>query len=45
VVSNNPAAMSTFKKTTVQADVTIVDLSADFTGGGSAARVRRCSSR
>jgi long-chain fatty acid transport protein len=37
VVSNNPAAMSTFKKTTVQADVTIVDLSADFTGGGSAA--------
>jgi long-chain fatty acid transport protein len=37
VVANNPAAMSTFKKTTLQADVTMVDLSADFSGGGLAA--------
>jgi long-chain fatty acid transport protein len=37
VVANNPAAMSSFKKATVQADVTVVDLSADFTGGGVAA--------
>jgi len=37
VVTANPAAMSTFKKTTVQADVTMIDLSADFTGGGLAA--------
>lgn len=37
VVANNPAAMSTFKKTTVQADVTLVDLTATFTGGGFAA--------
>ncbi|MCC8364195.1 outer membrane protein transport protein [Lysobacter sp. A6] len=37
VVVNNPAAMSTFKKTTVQADVTVVDLSFDFSGGGVAA--------
>ena len=37
VVSNNPAAMSTFKKNTFQADVTLIDLSADFTGGGFAA--------
>jgi long-chain fatty acid transport protein len=37
VVANNPAAMSTFKKTTVQADVTVVDLSFDFQGGGVAA--------
>ena len=29
--------MSTFKKTTVQADVTVVDLSFDFVGGGVAA--------
>src|SRR5688500_9319948 len=37
VVSNNPAAMSTFKQNTFQADVTLIDLSADFTGGGFAA--------
>jgi long-chain fatty acid transport protein len=37
VVANNPAAMSTFKKNTIQADVTLIDLSADFTGGGMAA--------
>jgi long-chain fatty acid transport protein len=37
VVANNPAAMSTFKKTTVQADVTLVDLTANFTGSGFAA--------
>jgi long-chain fatty acid transport protein len=37
VVANNPAAMSTFKKAAIQADVTMVDLSADFSGGGSAA--------
>lgn len=34
VVSNNPAAMSTFKQSTVQADVAVIDLTADFTGGG-----------
>jgi long-chain fatty acid transport protein len=37
VVANNPAAMSTFKKAAIQADVTMIDLSADFSGGGSAA--------
>ncbi|UHQ20597.1 outer membrane protein transport protein [Lysobacter sp. KIS68-7] len=37
VVTANPAAMSTFKKNTLQADVTLIDLSADFTGGGFAA--------
>jgi len=37
VVANNPAAMSTFKQNTLQADVTLVDLEADFTGGGFAA--------
>ena len=37
VVANNPAAMSTFKKTTLQADVTLIDLSANFTGAGVAA--------
>jgi long-chain fatty acid transport protein len=37
VVVNNPAAMSTFKKTTLQADVTLIDLSANFNGGGFAA--------
>jgi long-chain fatty acid transport protein len=37
VVANNPAAMSTFKQNTVQADVTVVDLSFDFVGGGVAA--------
>lgn len=37
VVANNPAAMSTFKTKAFQADVTVVDLSAEFTGGGFAA--------
>jgi long-chain fatty acid transport protein len=37
VVANNPAAMSTFKKTTMQVDATMIDLSADFSGGGNAA--------
>jgi hypothetical protein len=37
--------MSTFKKTTLQADVTMIDLSADFTGGGWRPRAARCSSR
>lgn len=37
VVANNPAAMTTFKKNTLQTDVTVIDLSADFTGGGVAA--------
>jgi long-chain fatty acid transport protein len=37
VVSNNPAAMSTFKQGAVQADVSVIDLSADFTGGGTTA--------
>lgn len=37
VVANNPAVMSTFDRTTVQGDVTAVDLSFDFTGGGTAA--------
>ncbi|MEO6263981.1 MAG: outer membrane protein transport protein [Luteimonas sp.] len=35
VVVNNPAAMSQFDKNTVQADVTVVDLSSTFTGGGT----------
>lgn len=37
VVANNPAAMSTFDKSALQVDVTVIDLSADFTGGGVAA--------
>ncbi|MDI9237878.1 outer membrane protein transport protein [Lysobacter sp. LF1] len=37
VVSNNPAAMVNLDKTTVQADVTVIDLTADFNGGGVAA--------
>ena len=37
VVANNPAVMSTFDKNTFQADVTAIDLSFEFTGGGSAA--------
>lgn len=37
VVSNNPAVMSTFDKTTAQADVTAIDLSFKFNGGGNAA--------
>jgi len=37
VVVNNPAVMSTFTEKTVQADVTAIDLSFQFSGGGSAA--------
>ena len=37
VVVNNPAVMSTFTEKTVQADVTAIDLSFKFNGGGSAA--------
>lgn len=37
VVANNPAVMSTFTEKAVQADVTGIDLSFEFTGGGSAA--------
>ncbi len=37
VVVNNPAVMSTFTEKTVQADVTAIDLSFKFTGGGTAA--------
>lgn len=33
-VSLNPAAMTNLDKNTFQADVTVIDLSADFTGGG-----------
>ena len=37
VVVNNPALMSTFDRTTVQGDVTAIDLSFEFEGSGSAA--------
>jgi len=37
VVVNNPAVMSTFTERTLQADVTAIDLSYEFTGGGTAA--------
>ncbi|WP_407353090.1 OmpP1/FadL family transporter [Luteimonas sp. R10] len=37
VVVNNPAVMSTFEQKTVQGDVTAIDLSFEFNGGGSAA--------
>ena len=37
VVSGNPAAMSSFDKTTVRADVTAIDLSFKFEGSGTAA--------
>ncbi len=37
VVVNNPAVMSTFERTTIQGDVTGVDLSFRFNGGGTAA--------
>ncbi len=37
VVVNNPAVMSTFTDKTVQADMTAIDLSFQFTGGGTAA--------
>ena len=35
VVSLNPAAMTNLDKNTIQIDNTVIDLSADFTGGGS----------
>ena len=34
VVVNNPATMTRFEGTTVQADVTVIDISAEFTGTG-----------
>jgi len=34
-VSLNPAAMTNLDTTTIQNDITVIDLSADFTGGGS----------
>lgn len=34
VVVNNPAVMSTFTETTVQSDLSIIDLSFEFEGGG-----------
>ncbi len=37
VVSSNPAAMVNFDKTTVRADVTVIDLTAEFNGGGTTA--------
>lgn len=37
VVSNNPAAMVNLDKTTVQTDVTVIDLTAKFEGGGTTA--------
>ena len=33
-VSLNPAAMTNLDKNTFQSDITVIDLSADFTGGG-----------
>jgi long-chain fatty acid transport protein len=37
VVSNNPAAMVNLDKTTMQADVTVIDVSFGFDGGGTSA--------
>ena len=37
VVANNPAMMSSFDEKTFQLDVTTIDLSFEFEGGGSAA--------
>lgn len=37
VVSNNPAAMVNLKTTTVQGDLSVIDLTAKFSGGGTAA--------
>lgn len=36
-VTNNPAAMSTFEQTTVRNDLSVIDLTADFEGGGTTA--------
>ena len=37
VVLNNPAAMSNLDRTTFQADVTVIDLTAEFNGSGTTA--------
>lgn len=37
VVSNNPAAMVNFDRNAVQVDLTMIDLDAEFTGGGTTA--------
>lgn len=37
VVANNPAAMTNLDKTTVQVDVTMIDLTAEFTGSATSA--------
>lgn len=37
VVTNNPAAMVNLDENTVQVDVTVIDLTADFAGGGTSA--------
>lgn len=37
VVLNNPAAMVNLKQTTLQADVSVIDLTADFKGSGTTA--------
>src|SRR5690606_23970022 len=37
VVLNNPAAMTNLQKPTLQADVTVIDLTADFEGSGTTA--------
>lgn len=37
VVVNNPAVMSTFTEKAIQADITAIDLSYEFSGGGTAA--------
>lgn len=37
VVANNPAAMVNLDQTTFQADVTVIDLNAEFSGGGTTA--------
>jgi long-chain fatty acid transport protein len=36
-VVNNPAAMSTFEQTTVRNDISLIDLTADYEGGGTTA--------
>lgn len=36
-VTNNPAAMSTFEERTVRNDLSLIDLTADFEGGGTTA--------
>ncbi len=36
VVANNPAAMTTFEGTTVQSDITVIDLGFEFEGSGFA---------